>query len=273
MTANHRAQDERRFDDERSVDALLAEGGFPGDTELRNLLLEFRAFRSAEVPQPSPELAALMGFPPAEAPSPVEGLVRLEDWNRKHPKTKRVAFTTLAVAVSLGIAGGAAAGNDALRRQAEGTISNIVRSFSPPARPTPAPPAQSEAPTPLPAVVPPLSEAPPAAGLPTSQPPAPVQVHGPGLSAGERTETAEAPDAGPQEFPGSGRRPPSTISGTGGNPAEAPAGPAVVPSKAGQPPAGKPDSPGSGRANGKADVSRQDAGSSPHPADVPPRGR
>lgn len=266
MTTNHRAQDERRFDDERSVDALLAESGFPDDARLRKVLLELRALRTAQVPQPSAELAALMGPAQTEASAQDAAVVRLEDWNRKHPKTKRIVFTTLAVAASLGIAGGAAAGNDALRRQAEGTITDIVRSFSPPA--APASPLPSEAPSPGPAVVP----LPAALQVDVPSPiPAPLQVDNPELPVGEQKETPQAPDAGPQGFPIP--RTPSPMNGAAGNSAEAPAErPAVLPSQAGRPPAGKVDAPGNGRANGKAKAAEQDA-VSPRPADVSPRGR
>ena len=133
MTSEDRRQQERRLDDERCVDTLFAEGGFPDDPELRAMLLQLRELRVTEVPEPSPEVAALIGLP-AEA-----DVVRLDDWSRRHPRKKRIVFTTLAVAASLGVAGGAAAGNEALRSQAEGTISNIVRSFSPPVPGTPVP--------------------------------------------------------------------------------------------------------------------------------------
>src|SRR5688572_19926990 len=109
MTSDDRRQQERRLDDERCMDALLAEGGFPDDAELRAVLLQLREFRVTEVPEPSPEVAALMGQP-GDA-----DVVSLDEWSRRHPRKKRVAFTTLAVAASLGVAGGAAAGNATLR--------------------------------------------------------------------------------------------------------------------------------------------------------------
>ncbi|MFC9420028.1 hypothetical protein, partial [Bacillus mobilis] len=63
MTTEDRRQSERRFADERCVDALLAESGIPDDAELRAVLLELRSVRGTEVPQPSAEVAALMGGP------------------------------------------------------------------------------------------------------------------------------------------------------------------------------------------------------------------
>ena len=191
MTSDDRSQQERRLDDEHCVDALLAEGGFRNDAELRAVLLQLRELRVTEVPEPSPEVAALMDRPDGA------DVVFLEDWTRRHPKKKRIVFTTLAVAASLGVAGGAAAGNQTLRSQAEGTISGIIRSFSPPVpappEPTttaPAPPSSAEAPKPAPAVVPspawPLSRsAVPAAPKPKAA-----------ATAGERQLTSPAPKRG-----------------------------------------------------------------------------
>lgn len=93
MSSDNREQ-ERGLDDERYVDALLAEGGFPDDAELRDVLLRLRSLRVDEVPPPSAELAALMG-PPRAA-----DVVHLDEWSRTRPRKKRVVFTTLAVAAS-----------------------------------------------------------------------------------------------------------------------------------------------------------------------------
>ena len=148
MTNADKWQEERRLDDERCVDGLLAEAGMPDDAELRAVLQDLRNLRATEVPEPSAELAALLGQPATA------DVIRLEDWPRKRPGKKRVIFTTLAVAASLGVAGGAAAGNDALRSKAEGTISSIVGSFFPPPPVKPAPSSPSPAPTPAQAPAP-----------------------------------------------------------------------------------------------------------------------
>lgn len=182
MTNADRSQEERRLDDERCVDGLLAEAGFPDDAELRALLLEMRKLRVTEVPQPSAELAALMGQPDTAE------VIRLEEWSRRHPRKKRAVFTTLAVAASLGIAGGAAAGNDSLRSQAEGTISSILSSFSNHAPTTPAPSSPPRAPEPVPAIVPPSD-----GGPPVGTAPAPAPVQGAEPSVGERRENSDAP--------------------------------------------------------------------------------
>jgi hypothetical protein len=228
MSSEDKLRQERRLDDERCVDALLAEAGFPGDTELREVLLQLRSLRGSAVPQPSAELAALMGQPAAA------DVVRLEDWSRKHPRKKRVVFTTFAVAASLGIAGGAAAGNDTLRRQAEGTITNIVRSFSPQIPVTPAPAPPSKSPAAPPAGVPSPAGTPPAA-LPAG--PASVEVPTMEPSVGERPEDAEPGRSaqGPQDLAA-----PSAVPPTRGQPGEPGASrESSVPSRAGQPPAGR----------------------------------
>lgn len=91
-----------RLDDERAVEALQAESGFPGDPGLRQVLLQLRALRVTEPPEPSGELAALLAGP------------ETADGARLEPSTpqrkQRMLFTALAVAASCGIAGGAAAG-------------------------------------------------------------------------------------------------------------------------------------------------------------------
>ncbi|MFJ6077188.1 hypothetical protein ACIQC0_02640 [Pseudarthrobacter sp. NPDC092419] len=135
----------RRLEDQLYVDALLAEAGFVADDdELRDALLRLRSFRTTEVPVPCAELAALIqgsgagGAGPAGTDGPLAEVVPLPGRARKQPRRKRAVLTSLAVAASLGIAGGAAAGNETVRRQAAGTIDTIVRSFAPPA-PVPVP--------------------------------------------------------------------------------------------------------------------------------------
>lgn len=245
MSSEDRGRQERRLNDERCVDALLAEAGFPDEAELRDVLLQLRSHRVAEVPQPSAEIAALMGQHAAA------DVVRLEDWSRKHPRKKRVVFTTLAVAASLGIAGGAAAGNDTLRRQAEGTISDIVNSFSPqtPVMPAPAPPSK------VPAAPP--ADDPSPAGTPPSTVPAgaaPVEVPTTVPSVGERPEDSESPGRSAQA-PHDGAAPAGTppVPHPGGTPA----GPGTsretsVPSWAGQPPAGRAEPLNDGKEKDKA---------------------
>jgi hypothetical protein len=189
MTNEDRRQSERRLADERCVDALLAEAGCADDAELRAVLLELRSLRVTDVPEPSAELAALMGQP-AHAE-----VVSLADWPRRHRRKKRAMFTSLAVAASLGVAGGAAAGNDGLRSQAEGTIRAIFSSFTNPTPTTPTPASPAKAPEPEPAVVP--SPAIPTAGTaPAVQ--APVTVPTAGPSSGARQASSPGPARGRQ---------------------------------------------------------------------------
>jgi hypothetical protein len=170
---------------------LLAEAGCADDAELRAVLLELRSLRVTDVPEPSAEVAALMGQPGTA------DVVSLEDWPRRHRRKKRAVFTSLAVAASLGIAGGAAAGNDGLRSQAEGTIRAIFSSFTNPTPATPAPASPAKAPEPHP---PSFLPAIPTAGT-TPAVPAPVTVPTAGPSVGERQPSSPGPERGRQASP------------------------------------------------------------------------
>lgn len=254
MTSDDRRQQERRFDDERCVDALLAEGGFPDDAELRAVLLQLRELRVTEVPEPSPEVAALMGRP-AEV-----DVVRLDDWSRRHPRKKRIVFTTLAVAASLGVAGGAAAGNEMLRSQAEATIRSIIWSFSPPAPGIPVPtttaPAASptaslspEAPKPLPAVIHSPAATPPATAEPAAPAPAQSRPAGPPVRERQVGQTRRNVAQTPQNR---GTEISSTIPrGEGKLAAPRSSRPADVPSRADKPAADRTDVPADAKARGK----------------------
>ena len=231
---------ERRIDDERCVDGFLTEAGFPDDAELRTVLLQLRSFRTTEVPPPSIQMAALM------AQSGTADSLNLGDSSRKHAKKRHVLLTSLAVAASLGVAGAAAAGNDTLRRQAEGTIGNLVRSFSPPEPASSSPAAPPETPGPGPAVVPPAGAYPTAniptdpAGLPRVEP-----------SAEERRANSDnASQHGPKPHPEVGTGAPSADPGTDKRPDDpSPSRPSVAASKSGQAPAGNSEDSG-GRAKG-----------------------
>ncbi|TQJ35503.1 hypothetical protein [Arthrobacter sp. SLBN-122] len=156
MTTEDKARQKRRLSDEQSVEALLAEAGVQDDPGLRKALLQLRALRVSEVPTPSAELAALLGE------SKTADVVGLEPG--KPRKRKHVVFTTLAVAASFSIAGGAAAGNENVRREGGESIRAVIEWFSPPAPATPAPTLSTGAPTPGTAVVSaPASDMPPAA--------------------------------------------------------------------------------------------------------------
>lgn len=132
MTRENHGRD-RRLEDQLYVDALLAEAGFDAgsadDDGLRDALLRLRSFRTTDVPVPCAELVALM----EGSGTALAEVIPLAGRDRKHPRRKRAVLTSLAVAASLGIAGGAAAGNETVRRHAAGTIDTILRSFAPPA--------------------------------------------------------------------------------------------------------------------------------------------
>lgn len=258
MTSEDRRLQERRIEDERCVDALLAEGGFPDDAELRDVLLQLRGLRVTDVPEPSPEVAALLGQ------SPDADVVPLDDWSRSHPRKKRAVFTTLAVAASLGVAGGAAAGNESLRSQAEGTISGIIRSFLPPVPASPEPTTTAPA-SPPPASLPPGAPkpAPAVVPFPDGSPfwaavraaPVPARSSNPSMHG---RQDALAPGRAPQVPQNFGNGAPSTDPQTGGNPAGWGAHrPADLPPWASGPTAGRPDVPADGKAKTKADPDRR----------------
>lgn len=182
MTSRNRRTTGIRQDDEHAVDELLADAGFPDDAGLRQVLLQLRTLRVPDVPPPCAELLALMGTPATA------GIIPLDQARTPHkPGTERsrprAVLTALAVAASLGVAGTAAAGNETIRRGAEGTISTIVRSLTPqgPAAPPIRDPATQAPPTPPPtgagAPGPGAAVVPSPAGGPHSVPSPPVVPH------------------------------------------------------------------------------------------------
>ena len=268
---DHRHQ--RRLDDERSVDALLAETGFQDDAELRDVLLQIRGLRTLGVPPPSAGLAALMDqdASPGDVVRPLAPAAR---------KRNRAVFTSLAVAASLGIAGGAAAGNESLRHGAEGTISSVVGWLLAPAPTEPPPPAPPEAPAAPAAVVPSPDGATPTArvhGTPVPAPvpaPVPVQTLDPGDSgAGQPHEAPEmvdrAPDKPADHAPVS--PPAAPVEGANGSEAQG-SRPAVVP-PAGQNRAGGAESGTEGKAKGDTESGRHNVPGPPNPAGPPSQGQ
>ena len=264
MTSEDNADQTRRLDDERAVEALLAESGFAGDPHLRQVLLQLRELRVSDVPEPSAELAALL------AESRTADVIPLEPG--KPRKKKHVVLTTLAVAASFGVAGGAAAGNEDLRRGAEGGFSSVVEWFSSsapatPAPATPAPAVPSWAPAPGPAVV-----SVPAAETPAAEPsrePLPTLPAVPGMASG--TPAAEPPegrDIAPEAPRASSDSMPETPrddagqAGRGG--ADATPGGGVAPPRADRDAPSTPD-PGPGKPDSRGTVDRQDV-----PAPLPP---
>ena len=222
MTGDNESRQQHRLDDERAVDALLAEAGCGNDAGLRSLLLQLRSLRTDEVPAPSEEVAALLAAP--------SGTVARLDPGRARRK-RRFAFTALGVAASLGVAGGAAAGNEDLRRGAEGAVKGIIRAFSPPA-PSRAPAAPAPGPgasSPAPAVVPVSPETLPA-GVPAVLPAADPSMP-------DAAETMGPPDHTPMGNPDPGREAPGSLPDSQRD--QASPDPAV-PGKESRPPAGPP---------------------------------
>lgn len=257
MTTEDKARQKRRLRDEQSVEALLTEAGFPDDAGLRELLLQLRALRVSEVPAPSAELAAHLGE------SETADVICLEPG--KPRKKKYVVITTLAVAASFGIAGGAAAGNENVRREAGESVSAVMGWFSPPAPATPAPTLPAEAPMPGPAVIPaPASDVPTAA---LTHGPLPAPPSAPAQStdriAAEPPETHEPAADSPEVPPG----------GLTGMPADAGHGAEPGAKASGQrggvapPEGGGPAIPGSdateSKAGGKGAPDRPDTPSAP----------
>ena len=270
MTSEDSSQQERRIYDERCVDALLAEGGFPDDPDLRAVLLQLRELRGTEVPEPSPAVAALMRR------SADADVVSLESWVRKHPRKKRAIFTTLAVAASLGVAGGAAAGNGSLHSQAEGTITGIIRLFSPPVPAAPKPPTtapaspSSGAPKPAPAVVRSPAGTAPQEAVPAAPAPAQDRAAEPSVRERQAAETRRPMEQAPQNR---GTGDPSAVPRSEGKQAGPDASrPAGVPSWAGKPPAGRSDVPANGKAQGEQAAGGGAGGGADQPTTAPARG-
>lgn len=246
---DHRHQ--RGLDDEHSVDALLAETGFQDDAELRDVLLQIRGLRTLDVPPPSAGLAALMDqdASPGDVVRPLATAAR---------KRNRAVFTSLAVAASLGIAGGAAAGNETLRHGAEGTISSIVGWLLAPAPAEPPPAVPPEAPGTGAAVVPAPVPTPPPGSFPAGLVPddGPVQS-GELPAAGPEAVPAHPVPAGPPEFRS---EPPAALPDPAGNRPEIPnqhpepGNPGSAAKHEGQPPAAT-EAPGQ---NGGATADTQD---------------
>jgi len=247
MTGEHDEQLERRLDDEQAVQELLEEAGLPDDPVLRQVLLQVRELRVSDVPAPSPRVRALLAEPETS------GLTRLEPG--KPRKKKRVGLTTLAVAASFGIAGGAAAGNGDIRRGAEGSISTVVGWLTPPApaTPMPAPAPEPEATSPAPAVVRVFPQA-----TTPSTPPVPVPGRGQATSPSQAGPGEDQEPANPAEAsqPDVGAKKATPLPGAGRGPANGPApdppGPPAEPPAAGRPGAARPDAPGQTPGSGRA---------------------
>ncbi|MCU1565091.1 MAG: hypothetical protein JWQ56_28 [Pseudarthrobacter sp.] len=176
-----------------TVDQMLLEADLGGDSRLRPVLLELQALGTV-APQPSAELLALMaGAPAAEAPAVPTAeqpavstagthAAPLDELAARRRAKRRIALTTLSVAVSLGAGGAVAAASDQGIRHSFTQLNQAVTSFitgsagaagdqaGKPATPAPTAPTTAVpagTPTGDPASIP----ADPAAARPTATPP------------------------------------------------------------------------------------------------------
>jgi hypothetical protein len=198
-----------------SVDQLLLEADLDGDTQLRPVLLELRAL-ATHAPEPSAELLALMAGgngtlrvhpEPAEdtpAAPPVDELAA-----RRRAK-RRIALTTLSVAVSLGAGGAVAAASDQSIRHSFNSFNQAVTSLitgsggapadhqaEQPAAPLPTSPAGTAPAGPAPGITASIPADPAAATQPTAAPPSDGSV-APETATGQPTSPGK-----PGEVPAS----------------------------------------------------------------------
>jgi hypothetical protein len=176
-----------------TVDQLLLEADLGGDSQLRPVLLELQALGTV-APQPSAELLALMaGAPGAEAsavptaeapavPAAEAPAAPVDELAARRRAKRRIALTTLSVAVSLGAGGAVAAASDQGLRHSFTQLNQAVTAFitgsagaagdqaGKPATPAPTAPAAA-VPDGTPAVDPASIPADPAAAHPTATPP------------------------------------------------------------------------------------------------------
>lgn len=123
------------------VDQLLLEAGLDDDGQLRPALLELRAF-AGPAPEPSAEVAALMagtasaGAAPAGTASAGAGQAAaldevppVDELAARRRTRRRVALTTLSVAISLGAGGAVAAASDQGFRDSFTHINQAITSF------------------------------------------------------------------------------------------------------------------------------------------------
>lgn len=192
------------------VNQLLLEAGMDDDARLRPALLELRALADA-TPAPSAAVAALMMPAVAAAPQPAAALddvPRADELAARRRAKRRLALTTLSVAVSLSAGGAVAAASDQGIRESFTQLGHSITSFmtgsggapagnqaDEPAAPLPANPA---GPATAPAVPAPGTDPVPAGGLPA------VPSDGPGVP---ETAPGQASPGNAADLPASGTLP------------------------------------------------------------------
>lgn len=219
---------------EAFIDQLLLEADMDDDGRLRPALLELRALADA-APEPSAAIAALLApagtaaTGPAAAPgsghaAAVEEVPYVDELAARRRSRRRIALTTLSVAVSLSAGGAVAAASDQGIRESFTQLNHVIASYvtgygaapagnraEDPAAPLPRVPAGTAtvpaAPAPAPA-----AESP--AELPSSEPTVSESVQEQAAAPGKPAEVP-APDTLPTAVPedltdGLGR-PPATV--------------------------------------------------------------
>lgn len=220
-----------------SVDQLLLEADLDGDTQLRPVLLELRALASY-APEPSAELLALMAGANGTLrvdPEPAEDAIAapaVDELAARRRAKRRIALTTLSVAVSLGAGGAVAAASDQSIRHSFNQFNQAVTSFITSPGGAPADDRAEQPAAPLPASPAGTAPAGAAPGSPTSIPAGPA--------------AATQPTAAP---PSDGSVAPETATGqptSPGNPGEVPASetlPGAVPEHIANGPGDSPELP------------------------------
>ena len=200
------------------VNQLLLEAGMDDDGQLRPALLELRALADA-TPEPSAAVAALMApagvAAPQQAaatpyPASLDDVPRTDELAaRRRAKRRRLALTTLSVAVSVSAGGAVAVASDQGIRESFTQLGHSITSFvtgsggapagnqaEEPAVPLPANPA---GPATAPAVPVPAPDPVPAGELPEA-----VPSGGPGAA---ETAPGQAAPGKPADVPASGTLP------------------------------------------------------------------
>lgn len=190
------------------VDQLLLEAGMDDDGRLRPALLELRALADT-APEPSAAIAALMApagaaGPAASdaAPAAPEESPRVDELAARRKVKRRIALTTLSVAVSLSAGGAVAAASDQGIRESLTQLNHTITSFVTGAAPSPAgqQPGQPAAPLPTtPAVTAPAGSAPVG---PASVPADPAEATQPAAVPPSDSAVAPGTPAGQPDSPG-----------------------------------------------------------------------
>ena len=212
------------------VNQLLLEADMDDDAQLRPALLELRAFGD-ETPEPSAAVAALMAPAGAAAPraAALDEVPRTDELAARRRAKRRLALTTLSVAVSLSAGGAVAVASDQGIRESFTQLGHSITSFvtgsaggpagneaEEPGAPVPANPA---GPATAPAAPAPAPDSIPAGELPAAAPsggPA-VPETAPGQAAQDKPagvpESGTLPTAVPEDLADGLSRPPVPVPG------------------------------------------------------------